>query len=301
MTDYYFTFEKKTVRFIPVDIQNGDTFPKEISKDVILSFNEIILLLQEMKYPKTFLLFSRDPLSLDSHRNKDIFSRILFTIIEKLSYEGKTQEEIETKYLHLINSLNTLLHSFSDKYIDLSDSFMQIDDKYAMKYEGGKPKEYFGLTNSFDALVFLLPCKIKSTTLSVYCCEYCGKLYFQTSKRNCCPCSECQHIRHLEYNRKMREKQKKDTYRNLINSYNTYVRQLKRELTLIRVDDSDMQRFTDEQKKCAAIISETAIEYKNSKKPIDQKLNNLVQENRTEMREITNSIRKKYFRKADSK
>lgn len=83
--------------------------------------------------------------------------------------------------------------------MSLSDSFTLIDDKYALKYEGGKPKEYYGLTNSFDAFVVLLPCKIKSTTLSVYCCINCGRKYFHTSDRTYCGREECQHVKLLEY------------------------------------------------------------------------------------------------------
>ena len=52
----------------------------------------------------------------------------------------------------------------------------------------------------------------------------------------------------------MREICKKDVYRNLIDSYNAYDRQIKCKLTLMRIEQSDMQAFEAEQEKCATVI-----------------------------------------------
>ena len=83
--------------------------------------------------------------------------------------------------------------------------------------------------------------------------------------------------------------------RNLIDSYNAYVRQLKRKLTLMRIEQSDMQQFEKEQEKCAAVIREAVVEYRDQQKPIDDELNALVQENRQKMKEVTDRITEKYF------
>ncbi|MER2149513.1 MAG: hypothetical protein ABS987_10240, partial [Ruminococcus sp.] len=86
-----------------------------------------------------------------------------------------------------------------------------------------------------------------------------------------------------------------DVYRNLIDSYNTYVRTLKRKLTLMRVEKSDMQMFETEQEKCAAVIRETVSDYREQQKPIDNELNALILENRKKMKETTDKITEKYF------
>ncbi|MED9968402.1 MAG: hypothetical protein UFA98_00100 [Ruminococcus sp.] len=81
----------------------------------------------------------------------------------------------------------------------------------------------------------------------------------------------------------------------LNDSYNAYVRQLKRKLTLMRIEQSDMQAFEAEQEECAAIIRETVSDYREQQKPFDDDLNAIVQENRHRMKEVTDRITEKYF------
>ena len=97
------------------------------------------------------------------------------------------------------------------------------------------------------------------------------------------------------YKRQNRESRKQDVYRNLIDSYNTYVRTLKRKLTLMRVEKSDMQMFETEQEKCAAVIREAVSDYREQQKPVDDDLNALIQDNRQRMKEVTDRITEKYF------
>lgn len=88
---------------------------------------------------------------------------------------------------------------------------------------------------------------------------------------------------------------KQDVYRNLIDSYNAYVRQLKRKLTLMRIEESDMQQFEKEQEQFAAIIREAVSDYREQQKPIDDEINALVQDNRQKMKDVTDQITEKYF------
>ena len=81
----------------------------------------------------------------------------------------------------------------------------------------------------------------------------------------------------------------------IIDSYNAYVRQLKRKLTLMRIEQSDMQAFEAEQEQCAAIIREAVSDYREQQKPIDDDLNALVLEKRQKMKEVTDRITEKYF------
>ena len=97
------------------------------------------------------------------------------------------------------------------------------------------------------------------------------------------------------YKRQNRESRKQDVYRNLIDSYNTYVRTLKRKLTLMRIEQSDMQQFEKEQEQCAAVIRKAVSDYREQEKPVDDDLNALIQENRQRMKEITDRITEKYF------
>ena len=72
--------------------------------------------------------------------------------------------------------------------------------------------------------------------------------------------------------------------------FNAYVRQEKRKLTLMRIEKSDMQQFEKEQEQCAVIIREAVSDYREQQKPIDDKLNALVQENRQKMRRNTSYL-----------
>ena len=142
--------------------------------------------------------------------------------------------------------------------------------------EDDEDRVYVGLNDSFEPLVYFFSRKIQSSNISLYRCINCGRKYFHTSDRTYCGREECQHVKLLEYNRNLRETRKQDVYRNLIDSYNAYVRQLKRKLTLMRIEESDMQQFEKEQEKCAAVIREAVSDYREQNKPIDDKLNELV-------------------------
>ena len=142
--------------------------------------------------------------------------------------------------------------------------------------EDDEDRVYVGLNDSFEPLVYFFSRKIQSSNINLYRCVNCGRKYFHTSDRIYCGREECKHVKLLEYNRNLRETRKQDVYRNLIDSYNAYVRQLKRKLTLMRIEESDMQQFEKEQEKCAAVIREAVSDYREQNKPIDDKLNELV-------------------------
>ena len=63
----------------------------------------------------------------------------------------------------------------------------------------------------------------------------------------------------------------------------------------MRFEQSDMQTFEAEQELCAAVIREAVTEYREQHKPIDDQLNELVQENRQKMKDVTDRITEKYF------
>ena len=161
--------------------------------------------------------------------------------------------------------------------------------------EDDEDRVYVGLNDSFEPLVYFFSRKIQSSNINLYRCVNCGRKYFHTSDRIYCGREECKHVKLLEYNRNLRETRKQDVYRNLIDSYNAYVRQLKRKLTLMRIEQSDMQAFEAEQEECAAVIRESVSDYREQQKPVDDDLNALIQENRQKMKEVTDRITEKYF------
>ena len=162
--------------------------------------------------------------------------------------------------------------------------------------EDGEERVYMCLNDSFELFVYFFSRKIQNSNINLYRCVNCGRKYFHTSDRVYCGREECQHIKLLEYNRNLRETRKQDVYRNLIDSYNAYVRQLKRKLTLMRIEQSDMQTFEAEQELCAAVIREAGSDYRDQQKPVDDELNALILENRKKMKEVTDQITERYFR-----
>lgn len=162
--------------------------------------------------------------------------------------------------------------------------------------EDGEERVYMCLNDSFELFVYFFSRKIQNSNINLYRCVNCGRKYFHTSDRVYCGREECQHIKLLEYNRNLRETRKQDVYRNLIDSYNAYVRQLKRKLTLMRIEQSDMQTFEAEQELCAAVIREAVSDYRDQQKPVDDELNALILENRKKMKEVTDQITERYFR-----
>lgn len=166
---------------------------------------------------------------------------------------------------------------------------------YKAVVEDGENRLYMNLDSSIEPFVYFFSWQIKNSNIKLYRCINCGRKYFHTSDRTYCGREECQHVKLLEYNRNLRETRKQDVYRNLIDSYNAYVRQLKRKLTLMRIEQSDMQAFEAEQEQCAAVIREAVSDYREQQKLVDDDLNALIQENRQRMKEVTDRITEKYF------
>ena len=172
---------------------------------------------------------------------------------------------------------------------------MTANAGYKAVVEDGENRLYMNLDKSIEPFIFFFAWQIKNSNIKLYRCIHCGRKYFHTSDRTYCGREECQHVKLLEYNRNLRETRKQDVYRNLIDSYNAYVRQLKRKLTLMRIEDSDMQFFETEQEQCAAVIRKAVSDYREKQKPIDDDLNALILENRKKMKEVTDRITEKYF------
>ena len=158
-------------------------------------------------------------------------------------------------------------------------AFFESNEGYIIFLEDKKSIIYCGLNESLEPLVEGFDAYLNASNTNI---GYCSKPI-------------CQQIKRLTYKRQNRESRKQDVYRNLIDSYNTYVRTLKRKLTLMRIEASDMQQFETEQEQCAAIIREVVSDYREQQKPIDNELKKLVQENRHKMKAVTDRIAEKYF------
>ena len=158
------------------------------------------------------------------------------------------------------------------------DQSMTANAGYTARIEDGENRLYMNLNNSIEPFVYFFAWQIKNSNIKLYRCINCGRKYFHTSDRTYCGREECQHVKLLEYNRN-----------------NAYVRQLKRKLTLMRIEQSDMQAFEAEQEQCAAIIREAVSDYHEQQKPVDDDLNALILENRQRMKEFTDRITEKYF------
>lgn len=174
-------------------------------------------------------------------------------------------------------------------------AFFESNEGYIIFLEDNKSVIYCGLNESLEPFVEGFDAYLNASNTKIYICKNCGGRYFNTVDRGYCSKPVCQQFKRLMYKRQNRESRKQDVYRNLIDSYNTYVRTLKRKLTLMRVEKSDMQMFETEQEKCAAVIRETVSDYREQQKPIDNELNALILENRKKMKETTDKITEKYF------
>ena len=174
-------------------------------------------------------------------------------------------------------------------------AFFESNEGYIIFLEDNKSIIYCGLNESLEPLVEGFDAYLNASNTGIYVCKNCKGLYFNTEDRGYCSKPICQQIKRLTYKRQNRESRKQDVYRNLIDSYNTYVRTLKRKLTLMRIETSDMQQFETEQEQCAAIIREVVSDYREQQKPIDNELKKLVQENRHKMKAVTDRIAEKYF------
>jgi hypothetical protein len=159
-------------------------------------------------------------------------------------------------------------------------AFFESNEGYIIFLEDNKSVIYCGLNESLEPFVEGFDAYLNASNTKIYICKNCGGRYFNTDDKGYCSKPVCQQFKRLMYKRQNRESRKQDVYRNL---------------TLMRVEKSDMQMFETEQEKCAAVIRETVSDYREQQKPVDDDLNALIQENRQRMKEITDRITEKYF------
>ena len=174
-------------------------------------------------------------------------------------------------------------------------AFFESNEGYIIFLEDKKSIIYCGLNESLEPLVEGFDAYLNASNTNIYVCKNCKGLYFNTEDRGYCSKPICQQIKRLTYKRQNRESRKQDVYRNLIDSYNTYVRTLKRKLTLMRIDESEMNEFEAAQQKCADVIRKAVNQYRDEQKLIDDELTTLVQENRKKMKSVADYITKRYF------
>lgn len=173
-------------------------------------------------------------------------------------------------------------------------AFFESNEGYIIFLED-KSVIYCGLNESLEPFVEGFDAYLNASNTKIYICKNCKGLYFNTEDRGYCSKPICQQIKRLTYKRQNRESRKQDVYRNLIDSYNTYVRTLKRKLTLMRIDESEMNEFEAAQQKCADVIRKAVNQYRDEQKLIDDELTTLVQENRKKMKSVADYITKRYF------
>ena len=215
----------------------------------------------------------------------NIFALVFMNIME-LFYQKQREKLI---------ALNVEFMLCGNLSIANKGAFFESNEGYIIFLEDNKSVIYCGLNESLEPFVEGFDAYLNASNTKIYICKNCGGRYFNTDDKGYCSKPVCQQFKRLMYKRQNRESRKQDVYRNLIDSYNTYVRTLKRKLTLMRVEKSDMQMFETEQEKCAAVIREAVSDYREQQKPIDNELNALILANRKKMKEVTDRITEKYF------
>ena len=328
---FYIDRTNKQIRFIHYPIDRKGNMIGETEQHSSISFDDVLTMTEEMnrsffsdlrticvdfgkqKYPAC----EKEMTEYRSKYENNFLALILINILETeywaqrdrlLSWDPviivtaifniniKRAKKVLTKKVQELKAAvdRLALYIEQDFKCDIEQT-MTAKSEIRATVEDDEDRVYVGLNDSFEPLVYFFSRKIQSSNINLYRCVNCGRKYFHTSDRIYCGREECKHVKLLEYNRNLRETRKQDVYRNLIDSYNAYVRQLKRKLTLMRIEESDMQQFEKEQEKCAAVIREAVSDYREQNKPIDDKLNELVQENRQKMKEVTDRVTEKYF------
>lgn len=205
------------------------------------------------------------------------------------------KRRVQKKY----QELQIILKKFDDYInedfrVSFENTLVQFS-KTIIIHDGTNIQLYYDLCDSFEALIFFITRHVDSHNLRFFCCSNCGRKFFNKSDRKYCPSLECQHVHKLELDKQQRLKRKQDCYINLLDSYYAYVRQVKRILKLISVNQSDMSEFESQQKKCADMVKSAIIQYRSKQKPIDDELLNLVKINRAAMKAHGDTIRMRYF------
>ena len=325
---FYIDRTNKQIRFIHYPIDRKGNMIGETEQHSSISFDDVLTMTEEMNrsfFSDFYLDFGKQKYpacekEMTEYRSKyenNFLALILINILETeywaqrdrlLSWDPviivtaifniniKRAKKVLTKKVQELKAAvdRLALYIEQDFKCDIEQT-MTAKSEIRATVEDDEDRVYVGLNDSFEPLVYFFSRKIQSSNINLYRCVNCGRKYFHTSDRIYCGREECKHVKLLEYNRNLRETRKQDVYRNLIDSYNAYVRQLKRKLTLMRIEESDMQQFEKEQEKCAAVIREAVSDYREQNKPIDDKLNELVQENRQKMKEVTDRVTEKYF------
>ncbi|MGN0499360.1 MAG: hypothetical protein ACI4F6_09930 [Acutalibacteraceae bacterium] len=222
--------------------------------------------------------------------NMGIFESLMDGVSQNVTTDRKNK--VKNKYYELAISMATLVDF-------CKNDFQTLPDRALIRLNGGavdiNKREIFHLysiDNSLDAFIYIFLSHLYIGNLSVFTCENCHKKFFSETDVKYCPKLECQKAKEKENRRKERVNRRNNPYKNLADTFNTYVRQKKHNLTLKGVSESILSIFVKEKNNCLYNVKMEISKYQDRERPIDEELIGYIDQQKRYIKDLYDSLSK---------
>ena len=168
----------------------------------------------------------------------DIFKSLKDGLTNKITLESKSI--IENKFKELTDAIDMLIKCSENNFQQIPESTFMSDNGYIFECNKRQVSMLYSLNESIDPLIHIFLTNLFIGNLKVFTCKNCRKRYFSNTDVGYCPDIKCQEVKDKELRKKNRMNRKKNEYTNLLDTFNSYIRQLKHKLTLKGVPEDVM-------------------------------------------------------------
>ena len=209
-------------------------------------------------------------------------------ISQKLTLRAKNK--IESKFKELTNSMNILIKCSENNFQQVPESTFMSDNGYIFECNKRQVNLFYSLNESIDPLIHIFLANLFIGNLKIFTCQNCRKRYFSNTDVGYCPDIKCQEVKDKELRKKNRMNRKKNEYTNLLDTFNSYIRQLKHKLTLKGVPEDVMAVYDAEKNSCLYNVKMEISTYQDREKPIDDTLTSYIEEQKRHIKNLYDSL-----------
>lgn len=209
-------------------------------------------------------------------------------ISQKLTLQAKSK--IESKFKELTNAMDILVKSSENNFQQVPESTFMSDNGYIFECNKRQVNLFYSLNESIDPLIHIFLTNLFIGNLKIFICQNCHRRYFSNSDTGYCSDIKCQEVKDRELRKKNRINRKNNEYTNLLDTFNSYIRQLKHKLTLKGIPKDVIAVYDAEKKSCLYNVKMEISTYQDRERPIDNKLIGYIEEQKGYIKNLYDSL-----------
>lgn len=234
------------------------------------------------------ILFRTYQAQRDNLIHLGIINSLIDGISQKITLQAKSK--IESKFKELINAMNTLIKCSENNFQQIPESTFISDNGYIFECNKRQVNLFYSLNKSIDPLIHIFLANLFIGNLKIFTCQSCHKRYFSNADVGYCPDIKCQEVKDKELRKKNRMNRKKNEYTNLLDTFNSYIRQLKHKLTLKGVPEDVMTVYDAEKSSCLYNVKMEISTYQDREKPIDDTLTSYIEDQKRYIKNLYDGL-----------